>query len=189
MGKKLSEMTLEELWHLFPITLSTPNEQWSVYYDEMKKLIETILSEYTNFKINHIGSTSIKGIWAKPIIDILVEFDKKENLNNIADLFEHNGFIAMSRSESKISLNMGYTEQGFADKVYHLHLRHIGDNDELYFRDYLNEFHDVAQSYEKLKLDLWQKYKFNRDGYTDAKADFVRKYTLKAKERYYDRYN
>jgi len=45
----------------------------------------------------------------------------------------------MSDESRRITLNKGYTKDGFADKVYHVHLRYTGDNDELYFRDYLNE--------------------------------------------------
>ena len=56
----------------------------------------------------------------------------------------------MSAETNRISLNRGYTENGFADKVYHIHLRYIGDNAELYFRDYLNEHSDVAKEYEAL---------------------------------------
>lgn len=42
----------------------------------------------------------------------------------------------MSESDSRISLNKGYTEQGFADRVFHIHLRYEGDTDEIIFRDY-----------------------------------------------------
>lgn len=56
-----------------------------------------------------------------------------------------------------------------------------GDNDEIYFRDYLNERFDVAKEYEFLKLKLWKKYGFNRDAYTNAKTDFIKKYTDIAK--------
>lgn len=57
----------------------------------------------------------------------------------------------MSSSESRYSFNWGYTEKGFADKVYHLHLRYEGDNDELYFRDYLNENPLYAKEYECIR--------------------------------------
>ena len=69
-----------------------------------------------------------------------------------------------------------------------MHLRYIGDNNELYFRDYLIEHSDVAKEYEELKLKLWKKYEHNRDGYTNAKTEFVKRYTSKAKILYADRY-
>ena len=97
-------------------------------------------------------------------------------------LLQNYGWIIMNESANRISLNKGYTENGFDEKVYHLHLRHIGDHDEIYFRDYLNNHPDVAKEYEQLKFELWKKYEHNRDGYTNAKSEFVNKYTLIAKK-------
>ena len=75
-----------------------------------------------------------------------------------------------------------------ADKVYHIHLRYIGDNKELYFRDYLNEHPQIAKEYEALELELWKQYENNRDAYTDAKTDFVQEWTAEACRIYGDRY-
>jgi GrpB-like predicted nucleotidyltransferase (UPF0157 family) len=94
----------------------------------------------------------------------------------------------MSTEAKRISLNKGYTKDGFADKVYHIHLRYTGDNDELYFRDYMNEHPTTAKEYESLKLELWKKYEHDRDAYTDAKGDFIRKWTAEAHKVYGDRY-
>lgn len=99
------------------------------------------------------------------------------------------GYICMSESVERRSFNRGYTESGFADRVFHLHLRYAGDNDELYFRDYLNEFPEVAAAYAALKRGLAEKFRHNRDGYTFAKGEFVNKYTALARRRYGDRYS
>lgn len=50
------------------------------------------------------------------------------------------------------------------------------------------EHTDIASEYEKMKLKLWKEYEHNRDGYTNAKAEFVKKYTNEAKLRYGNRY-
>lgn len=188
MGKELSKMTLEELWKLFPISLVPHKEQWSKYYDDMKEFLCNILSDYQIQRMSHIGSTAIQGIWAKDIIDILIEIDVDENIEDITKVIECNGFLCMSREKNRASFNRGYTENGFEDKVYHLHLRQAGDNNELYFRDYLNEYQQVAKEYEKLKLDLWKQYEYDRDGYTKAKSDFIEKWTRKAKKAYGNKY-
>jgi len=186
MGKKLSEMTLEELWQLFPIFLTEHQKCWEEWYLEEESLLKAILSRVE--RISHIGSTAIASIWAKPIIDILVEVPKEINLLDYKDIIISNGYICMSQSEEGISFNKGYTENGFAERVYHLHLRYAGDNNELYFRDYLIEHPDVASEYEKLKLKLWKEYEHDRDGYTNAKTELVRQYTEKAKMLYGNRY-
>lgn len=188
MHKRLSEMTLEELWALFPIQLTEHNSQWEKQYEEMATFLKEKLSSCQIIRISHIGSTSINDIWAKPIIDILVEIAPDENIAAVAEIIINCGLIKMAASERRISLNDGYTENGFAEKVYHLHLRYAGDNDELYFRDYLNENPRIAKAYEQLKLDLWHQYEHNRDGYTEAKAEFVKRHTAAAKIRYGNRY-
>lgn len=58
----------------------------------------------------------------------------------------------------------------------------------MYFRDYLIEHPDVASKYEKMKLKLWKEYEHNRDGYTNAKTEFVQKYTEKARLLYGNKY-
>ena len=186
MSKKLTEMSLEELWQLFPIILTEHQECWKEWYLEEETLLKKVLPKVQ--RISNIGSTAISSIWAKPIVDILVEVPKESNLFDYKDLITNNGYICMSQSEDRISFNKGYTENGFSEKVFHLHLRYAGDNDELYFRDYLIEFPDIAKEYEKLKLSLWKEYEHNRDAYTNAKAEFVKKYTEKAKSIYGNRY-
>lgn len=96
-------------------------------------------------------------------------------MNSVRDLLVSNGYICMSGSGSRVSLNKGYTEAGFAERVFHVHLRFMGDNDEIAFRDYLNGHPDTAREYEQLKLSLWKDYEHDRDGYTEAKTEFIRK--------------
>lgn len=186
MGKKLSDMSLEELWQLFPIFLTEHRECWKDWYAEEKVFLEAFILQ--DIRIHHVGSTAVNSICAKPIVDILLEVPKECNLEVVKDLLVKHGYTCMSQSEGRISLNKGYTENGFAEKVFHVHVRHFGDNDELYFRDYLNEHSDIARAYEELKLTLWKKYEHDRDGYTDAKTEFIRKYTEEAKAKYGDRY-
>lgn len=188
MGKELSEMTLEELWELFPIVLVEHNDKWADDYKEIELLLHNLFAGWPIHRISHIGSTAIAGIWAKNIIDVMIELPEGSSLNDAARVLEQNGFIIMSADVSRISLNKGYTPDGFADKVYHVHLRHAGDNDELYFRDYMNEHPDVAKEYEALKLRLWKQFEHNRDAYTDAKTKFITNWTAKARREYGNRY-
>ena len=189
MGKELSEMSLEELWELFPIFLIAHNDQWNIFYDEIESFLKITLSECPVERINHIGSTAISGIWAKDIVDVLIEVSKDSDIQSTAKVIEKNGFIRMSTEGDRISFNRGYTKSGFADKVYHVHLRYVGDNDELYFRDYLNEHTQIAKEYETMKLQLWKLFEHNRDAYTNAKTEFIRKWTSEAKRVYAGRYS
>ncbi len=140
------------------------------------------------FKISHIGSTAIAGIWAKPIVDILVEAPNSGCFSECKAALAGAGYICMSEQPLRLSFNKGYTEQGYAEQVYHLHLRRNGDHDELYFRDYLNAHSDAAKEYEQLKLKLWKQYAYDRDGYTAQKSNFVAAVTAKAKAEFKGRY-
>ena len=179
-------MDIEELWRLFPIFLTDHKSCWKDWYLIEENLLKNTLSY--NVKINHIGSTAIDAIWAKPIIDILVEIPFGDDILSYVNGIESIGYICMSNSSTRLSFNKGYTVDGFAEKVFHVHLRYAGDNDELYFRDYLNDNPDIAHEYENLKLKLWKEFEYNRDAYTNAKTDFVKMYTTKAKSLYSDRY-
>lgn len=190
MSKKLSDMTLEELWHLFPISLVPHNDAWRDWFYEESLALSQILP---GFNLFHIGSTAIPGIYAKNIVDIMAVarvaaagqgLAGKQNLvvlERASDALCAAGWVCMSRTANRISLNKGYTESGFAERVFHLHLRLPGDTDELYFRDYLCGHPNIAKEYESLKLSLWKKFEFNRDGYTEAKSDFIRNITEIAK--------
>ncbi|MBQ2430149.1 MAG: GrpB family protein, partial [Alistipes sp.] len=63
MSKKLSEMTLEELWQLFPIILTAPDPRWNDWYAQEEALLRSVLPEEFAAAIHHIGSTSIPGIY------------------------------------------------------------------------------------------------------------------------------
>lgn len=180
MNKKLTDMTLKELWQLFPIVLSEHKPYWSDWYEDEVKNLKDVLPSDTAY--HHVGSTAVRGIMAKPIIDILIETASADKLRQTAKTLQEKGCIVMSATDSRISLNKGYTEKGFDQKVFHFHVRLQGDIDEIFFRDYLNAHKDVAKDYEALKLSIWKKYEHDRDAYTQAKSDFVKKYTNLAKE-------
>lgn len=175
MGKKLPEMTLEELWELFPIFLTEHQDCWEQWFREKQAELAALLP--SGSRISHIGSTAIRGIWAKPIVDILMEVPDRAAFSTAKAVLVEKGYILMSEGENRASFNQGYTEHGFAQRVFHLHLRLTGDNDELYFRDYLNAHPEAAKEYEALKLKLWKEYEHDRDEYTRQKTGLVRKYT------------
>lgn len=179
--KRLEDMSLEELWALFPIVLAAPDPHWPEQAaDEISCLHKSLGLPLSAF--SHIGSTAIKDIMAKPIIDILIEAECKSDFKSLKHKIMGVGYLCMNETDTRIDFNKGYTPTGFADRVFHLHLRLPGDNDEIYFRDYLNTHHNIAKAYEKLKLSLWKRFEHDRDGYTNAKNDFIQRYTEIAKQ-------
>ena len=188
MKNKLEEMTQEELWQLLPIFLVEHRAEWADWYQEESQSLLCQLPDGLVKRIAHVGSTAIPGIWAKNIVDILLEVASKEDLAVLVEILKEKGWRVMFQDADQCSLNKGYTEDGFADRVFHLHLRLVGDHDELYFRDYLLDYPEIAKDYEQLKLGLWKQFEHDRKSYTDAKTDFIQRYTQLAKQDYEGRY-
>lgn len=192
MQKELAEMSLEELWELFPIILKEHNRQYKEWYEIEERQLSNETKNQDIKRINHIGSTAVEGLIAKPTIDILLEVGKPCDITKLIESLKAKNWSLMSSAyepDLRLVFNKGYTPDGFAEKVYHLHVRHWGDWDELYFRDYLLDHADIADQYGNLKLSLWQEYEHNRDGYTAAKTKFIKDYSEKAKSEYAGRHS
>lgn len=193
MGKILEEMTLEELWDLFPIVLVEHRGAFMSQYErEYKRLLEGLKEQAgAIYRVSHIGSTAVPGLVTKAIVDILFEVNGDDQMDVVADWLQGHGWILMSRRRGEnpqMSFNQGYTEQGYAEEVFHLHLRVKGDWEELYFRDYLIAYPEVARAYAELKRELLERYPSNRDAYTQQKSDFVKRVSLEAKGLFGERY-
>ena len=111
MNKKFEQMSLKELWQLFPIFLVKHNKEWTKWYEEERKSILSALPSKCTKRISHIGSTAISGIWAKNIVDILVEVNDKTDLDIVKNILINKGWLCMNTTEARITLNKGYTEQ------------------------------------------------------------------------------
>jgi len=185
-------MSNEELWGLFPITLKEYNPEWVNWYNDEEELLYKIIGKDNIMRVNHIGSTSVDGLLAKPTVDILLEISYDFDVDELISILEQNEYICMverKRNPLDLTLVKGYTERGFASRVFHIHIRYPGDWNELYFRDYLRINSDVAVQYQNLKMNLKKQYEHDRDAYTNAKSEFILKYTNIARGVLKCRYN
>ena len=174
--KLLSEMTLEELWQLFPIILSPHDPEWKNFYKREADLLQKHFGKNA-VRIRHIGSTVVTGLIAKPTVDILLEVADNADLTTVRQLAIECGYTVMEETtvpEYRLDLCKGYTPLGFAEKVFHLHIRHLGDWDEPVFCEYLKQHPDKAKEYADLKIKLQKQFKHNRNAYTEAKGEFIR---------------
>lgn len=182
MSKSLSDMTLEELWKLFPIEFTDSSEVFKTRYQKEERMLNDLLGSNVK-RISHVGSTSMKHIKTKPIVDVLVEIDW-DHKEFVKDTLLKHEYMLMAELPDYLSFNKGYTINGYADEVFHIHVKPYGDCDEIYFRDYLNAHEQKAKEYEQLKMELYHKYQPNRDLYTDGKEEFVREIVRLAKEKF-----
>lgn len=174
----LTEMSNEELWKLFPVILSPYRSEWKkAYLQEKEHLLKAAARTARILRINHIGSTSVPGLVAKPTIDILLEIGKETDLPSFTAGICNAGYLFApqpSRPAPHMMFMKGYTPRGFEGQTFHLHVRYPGDWDELYFRDYLVGRPAVSNAYGKLKKELKVRFEHDRDAYTEAKADFIK---------------
>ena len=188
MKRILDKMTIKELWGLYPVALVAPKSNWKTWYREEEAELRKVIPASVIYRIEHVGSTALSNIWAKNIVDIMLEVRSQDDLLKVRNILLGHGYRCMSQGAHRISLNKGYMTDGITTRVFHLHVRLVGDHDELYFRDYLNEHPEAARAYEKLKLELCRQFGNNKEQYIAHKTEFVQKYTAIAKQLYKNRY-
>ena len=184
MTNNLDELSTAELGQLFPIILSAPRTEWKDLFTKEKKKIITLLGDKLALRVEHFGSTAVPHLIAKPTIDILVEIPEGEHIKNkIIEIMTSNGYSHVP-GPKHLMIVKGYTPGGFKGQCHHIHMVPKKDDgfwDRLYFRDYLIANPSVASEYAELKKDLAAKYKHDRDEYTKAKTEFIKKVTRDAK--------
>ncbi len=171
-------MTIGELGQLFPIIITDYSDKWYDLYKAEVKLLTDSLLQSDLVRIDHIGSTAVPGLKAKPTIDILMQVTEQIDIQKLKDIFTSLGYLINKHPENPaphLSFVKGYTKQGFKGQAYHVHIRYRGDWDEIRFRDYLIKNKEIAKEYETLKLKFAAKYPNDREAYTDSKTEWIEK--------------
>lgn len=201
MKRKVSDLSPEEFQKTFPIVLKEHNPQYPAWYQAAKEEILGAVSREDVGRISHIGSSAVPGLLAKPIVDILLEIDGRCNVTKLQDDLKRIGFgeELATRSEDpfRLLLAKGMSCGGFAEKVFLLHVRYLGDWNELYFRDYLLAHPEAAEEYGRLKQGILRDIESGKiermpggkpNGYSQAKLEFVERMTAAAKKELAGKY-
>lgn len=131
-----------------------------------------------NFEIEHIGSTAIPGLSAKPIIDLLIGVDDLTDAKQFVEPLEKIGYSywRANPKEWHFYFVKGLPLAGGAGRTHHVHIYEKNHEDfrkKLLFRDYLSTHSDVAQEYLRLKQNLSNQFSDDREAYTNGKTEFV----------------
>lgn len=156
------------------IKLIPHHKSWGLFFNKQKN---KILKAIPDIHVEHVGSTAITSISAKPIIDIAIGINKMENFNKYKNKLIKLGFQYHSNRGSKY--NKFFTLGPEDRRIIYVHLvRYKGNiwNKYIKFRNTLNNNKKLAKEYNKLKHQLAIKFK-NRDFYTKAKTNFIKKVT------------
>ena len=166
------------------VKLSDHQICWKQEAEKTIKQLKDILGNII-IDIQHIGSTSIKDIKAKPIIDIAIGIKNFDNIDYVIQVFDQNGIIYRpneNKPEFKVFVMGNMIEQ---IRTHHIHVVIHGSNEwnnYINFRDYLNKHHLEAKKYEELKIKLMEENKDNRANYTQNKEEFIKKIYEKARK-------
>jgi GrpB-like predicted nucleotidyltransferase (UPF0157 family) len=174
----MKELTGAERAKLFPIILSEYDPAWPLWFAGEKERLTRLIGVEHIFRITHIGSTAVPGLAAKPTIDILLEIEENTDVEKLLASLPEDEYICLRQQTiptlDLVLLLKGYTSAGFAERVFHIHVRYPGDWDEVRFRDYLTAHPEAAGAYAALKGKLQEQFEFDRDGYTEAKSEFIK---------------
>lgn len=149
--------------------------------ETMKKLISIFGENAT--EVQHVGSTSILPIKAKPIIDIAVAVNSFDDVMALIPKLEQSGFIHRPQNHEPPEVYFSCGDEQADTRTHHILVVKAGGKewqDYINFRGYLNVYPSVAKEYERLKLHLMNEYKHDRLSYTNGKAEFIQKALRKA---------
>lgn len=152
---------------------------WPTMFAELGRRLRGALGE-TALRIDHIGSTSVPGLDAKPIIDVQISVRSFEPLNAFRLPLEGLGFVFRAANPE---LTKRYFRERPGDRRTHIHVRQAGSWAEqfaLLFRDYMRTHAEDARQYAKLKYGLAEKCRGDRHDYTESKALFIWEIMAKA---------
>lgn len=140
---------------------------------EKMKLMDILKGLYIS--IEHVGSTSVPGLLAKPIIDIAVGVENFENIDKIITIMKKEYIYLEDYGETYRKI---FIKKNGDFITHHIHIEEYGKQNwvnHVFFRDRLLESEDLRNEYMNLKKSLLVKYKDDREKYTYGKAEFIQR--------------
>lgn len=156
-----------------PVELVSYDVAWPARFEEEREQLRRVLTPWLAGPIEHIGSTAIPGLAAKPVIDIMAGVDSLEGSRPAIAAAIGLGYCYFPY---QAELKHWFCKPSPAFRTHHLHLVPIGSPQwirPIAFRDYLKLHPDVAAEYEVLKRRLATEFRLDREAYTNAKGPFI----------------
>lgn len=151
--------------------------EWKDEFIKVKKE----LMKYTNledYRIEHIGSTAIRGMSAKPLIDIVVGVDDLQKVDKpLLKSFSKAGFLRLKVERPGEIVLAKFTDDTYKEKTHFIHLVEYEKelwNNLIFFRDHLNSNEDAKKQYLEIKLEYLKASSTGVNEYTDFKEEFVK---------------
>ncbi len=156
------------------IVLHSPDPNWPAAFERERALIAPLFPVPARL-IEHMGSTSIPGLPAKPIIDIIVLVDDLDAARPAIPALEATGYSFWAANPDKTKLYLVKGLPPAPQRTHHLHVYDHADEvrRHLIFRDHLRAHPEVRDAYLALKADLAERFRDDREAYSKSKTDFI----------------
>ena len=157
-----------------PIHLAPYDPDWLRLFEQERDRLAPVLLPWLAGPIEHIGSTAVPGLTAKPVIDIMAGVRDLPSSLPARDAVAALEYVYFPYRPDVMHW---FCKPSPARRTHHLHLIPVGSQlwaDRLAFRDHLRAHAEAAAEYAELKAALARRHRFDRESYTDGKADFIR---------------
>lgn len=162
------------------VKLLSYNLEWKRLYKKEEELLCSSIGKYIE-DIQHVGSTAIPGVKAKPIIDIAIGVKSLKAGEKCIKPLEKLGY--KYKQGAGIKGRHFFVKGSEKNRTYYIHIEKINSQlwkNHILFRDYLRKHKEAVKEYNELKEKLAEKHKDDRDAYTIEKAIFIQKILKKS---------
>ena len=167
------------------VELNDFSSEWAREYEAEEKLLKEVLGDKI-LEIHHVGSTSIKGLKAKPVIDILVAIKDLSKINEIEELLKDYDYS--NRGQQGVDDRYFFAKGPEDARTHYIHF--VEPKNKTYynlvlFKKYLLEHEEYIEKYCELKQELAEKYPDERKKYTAGKSEFITNVVELARDKYH----
>lgn len=158
-----------------PVHIIAYDPAWPRRFDEERSTLLQVLSPWLAGPIEHVGSTAVPGLAAKPVVDIMAAVESLEASRPAITLLSNHKYCYAPYRPHEVHW---FCKPSPSHRTHHLHLVPFKSQlwiERLAFRDYLRTHEQVAMEYEMLKRGLAERHQFDREAYTDAKGSFIQR--------------
>jgi GrpB-like predicted nucleotidyltransferase (UPF0157 family) len=156
----------------YRIVVSDYSGEWAALFAKLARELRSALGDLA-VRIDHIGSTSVPGLAAKPIVDVQISVWSLAPVDSYRAALEGLGY---HWRDSNPELTKRYFRESPGSPRTHIHMRRAGSWNEqwaLLFRDYMRSHLEEHEAYARLKRALAEKFPYDMTAYTEAKGDLL----------------
>ena len=173
LGRTGTALPMDTAFEDAPIEICAYDTTWPMRFQDEQNHLRGLLAPWLVGEIEHIGSTAIPGLAAKPIIDIMAPVLSLAESEGVIEAAKVVGYLYYP---CKPETMHWFCKPSPTVRTHHLHVVPMGSqiwNERLAFRDKLRRSPELVARYEALKIGLAIEFKHNRDEYTAAKGPFI----------------